>query len=224
MIAGFSQALLDGTARGAEVAASAEVIVQEAEKMERLVDDLLQLTKLESGLLRLELRPVELGPLLERTADRRTRLGGGNGLSVSVEVAPGTPPVLADPDRLERALGNLVDNAIHYTPPPGRVTLTARPLGRNEVEIMVADTGVGIPAESLPRIFERFYRADRGREREHGHAGLGLAIVREIVEAHGGRIAVQSQLRRGTTFRLTLPRAAGVVAVRQTVPAGRREA
>lgn len=207
IVSGFSQALLD---RAAEPDDAGTVIHEEAEKMERLVEDLLQLTRLESGLMRLDRRPIEAQAFLDGIVARVTHATSGRRIpALRVAVEEGLPALDADPVQLERALQNLIGNAIDYTPPSGSITLGARDAQRGWVEISVADTGSGIAREDLPRVFERFYRSDRSRERVHGHSGLGLAIVREIVEAHGGKVAVESQPGQGTTFRLTLPAASG---------------
>lgn len=206
MIAGFSDAMLDGTAGPNEVEASAGIISEEAAKMRRLVDDLLQLTRLESGLLKLQVEPVELRPLVG-TLLHRVALGSeSRALPELINAVPDDlPPVLVDPPQFERALRNLVDNAVEYTDAGGRITVMARTHGPRLIEVAVQDSGRGIPAAELVRIFERFYRASKSRERSQGHAGLGLAIVQEIVEAHGGRVSVESVEGRGTTFRLTVP-------------------
>jgi signal transduction histidine kinase len=122
-----------------------------------------------------------------------------------VTVAPGAERVTADPDALRQVLTNLFDNALRYTPRGGRVTVTAGLGDGGGIELAIADTGAGIPAEHLPRIFERFYRVDPSRSREQGGTGLGLAIVKHLVEAHGGRVVAESVLSRGTTIRLTFP-------------------
>jgi signal transduction histidine kinase len=203
IVSGFSQALLD---RAAEPDDAAGVIHEEAEKMQRLVEDLLQLTRLESGLMRLERRPIEVEPFLSRIVERVSHASNGvRRPAFEVSVPPGVPSLDADPIQLERALHNLIGNALEYTPADGRITLSARRADRGWIEIAVTDTGCGIAPDELPRVFERFYRADKSRERVHGHSGLGLAIVREIVEAHGGRVSVESEVGRGTTFRLTVP-------------------
>lgn len=207
IIAGFSQALLD---RAAEPDDAAGVIHEEAEKMQRLVEDLLQLTRLESGLMRLERRPIEARAFLEQIVERVEHAAPGRDLpAFAVHVQPELPPLDADPVQLERALHNLIGNAIDYTPPDGAITITAHRVERGWVEIDVTDTGTGISPEELPRVFERFYRSSKSRERAHGHSGLGLAIVREIVEAHGGRVTVESEPGHGTTFRLTVRAASG---------------
>ncbi len=208
MIAGFSQALLDGTARAEEVESSATVIHEEARKMERLVDDLLQLTKLESGLLKLQCHPTPLRPLVQTLIDRIQRSGGDRPIPALLNHVPrNLPMVTIDSGQVERALRNLVDNALQYTPPDGTVTVDAASIGRGWVEIQVTDTGSGIAGQDVERVFERFYRSDRSRERQHGHSGLGLAIVREIIEAHGGRVRVESEEQKGATFRFTVPQA-----------------
>ncbi|MGH2449219.1 MAG: sensor histidine kinase [Chloroflexota bacterium] len=203
MVSGFSQALLDGAADASGVHSAATVINEEAARMERLVDDLLQLTRLESGLLILNREPTDarsfVTDIIDRTGRRRDNLP-----AINIEI-PSTMELLdIDPERMERVLRNLLDNAIQYTPVHGTITIDARPLSHHEIELAVRDTGDGIDPQHLPRIFERMYRADRGRGA--GHSGLGLAIVREIVEAHGGKVTVESELGKGTTFRLTLPR------------------
>jgi signal transduction histidine kinase len=206
MITGFSDAMLDGTAGHGEIEASAAIINEEAVKMQRLVDDLLQLTKLESGLLKLQIAPVELRPLVGSLLHRVRGAMGDEPMPDLVNAVPNDlPPVGLDTTQFERALRNLIDNAIQYTPVSGRITVAASVLNPSTVEITVSDTGKGIPTDELPRVFERFYRSDKSRERTQGHAGLGLAIVREVIEAHGGTVRVESQVGRGTTFRMTVP-------------------
>jgi two-component system phosphate regulon sensor histidine kinase PhoR len=213
MVSGFSQALLDGTAGDSEVESSAEIIHEEAGKMQQLVEDLLQLTRLESGLLTLDRQPLEVQSFVQRLLDRAQRMAGDRPIpQLENEVPPHLPRIQVDPMRFERALRNLLDNAMQYTPPDGTVRVSARRAGRDQIEIAVTDTGVGIAPEHLPRIFERFYRTDKSRDRGQGHSGLGLAIVREIVEAHGGRVSAESTPGQGTVFRLTVPVAHEVAA------------
>jgi two-component system, OmpR family, phosphate regulon sensor histidine kinase PhoR len=120
--------------------------------------------------------------------------------------APPGVPALADPDALRQVLDNLLDNAIKYTPNGGRVTVRWN-AGRDQVSFEVEDTGVGIPDRDQPRVFERFYRVDKARSREVGGTGLGLAIVKHLVQAMRGSVRVASQVGKGTTFKVTLPRA-----------------
>jgi two-component system phosphate regulon sensor histidine kinase PhoR len=124
---------------------------------------------------------------------------------VDLEVAvDSVPPILGDLDGLERLVLNLVENALKYNRPDGKVTVRLRRLG-DEAVLEVTDTGIGIPPEALPRIFERFYRVDKGRAREEGGTGLGLAIVKHIAQVHGGNVDVESRAGKGSTFRVRLP-------------------
>ena len=206
MIAGFSQALLDGTARPEEAKESSQVIHDEALKMQGFVDDLLRLTRLESGLFSFRREAISPRPFFQEVIDRLS-FASGDSLHVSIRnLAPADlPDISVDPEQLERGIRNLVDNGLRFTPPGGTISIDARPQGQKWVEISVSDTGVGIAAQDLDRVFERFYRADRGRDRGEGNSGLGLAIVREIVEGHGGEIRVESAPGNGTTFRFTVP-------------------
>lgn len=209
MIAGFSQALLDGTAHADEVEVSATIIHEEAGKMQHLVDDLLQLTRLESGLFTLERHPVDVQTFLNDVVYRVTHSHGEGEMATIQSQVPGDlPPMDVDAERLERVMRNLLENALRYTPRAGTVTVRAETAEPGWIEIAVSDTGVGIPREDQARIFERFFRSDKSRERMGGHSGLGLAIVREIIEAHGGTVTVESEVGQGTTFRLTVPEAA----------------
>lgn len=208
MITGFSQALVDGTAREGEVEESARLIHEESTKMQRIVDDLLQLTRLESGLLTFHRESLETRLFVQNVIARVLRVHGETEMAQIKNLVPaGTPSILADPTHMERALFNLLDNALEYTPAGGEVAVRASPIGNGWVQMSVTDTGKGIARADVERVFERFYRSDKSRERRHGHSGLGLAIVREIVEAHGGSIDVESEPGRGTTFRFTVPAA-----------------
>jgi len=200
-------------------------VLEEVESMARLVDDLLLLSRADAGALRLEAAPVELDRLVEDVAKEGEVLGRQQRIRVSIQALE---PLIVNGDgpRLKQLLRNLVDNGIKYTPQGGRVTLALRTVSRQPpevpskfeirnskfpdtlgpwAEIAVQDTGVGIPPETLPRIFDRFYRVDPSRSREAGGAGLGLCIARTIAEAHGGRIEVQSALGTGSTFSVLLP-------------------
>lgn len=220
MIAGFSEALLDGTAREDELAESAGVIHEEALKMQRMVDELLQLARLESGLLNFHREPVEPRDFVREVIQRQTRMTDeARHAAIENRVRAGLPAIEIDRQYFERVLRNLLDNALRYTPPDGTITIRARELD-GYLEFAVSDTGAGIAAADLPRIFERFYRSSKSRERSEGHSGLGLAIAREIVEAHGGEITVESVVGEGTTFRFTVPLARRHAPPRD-VPVGR---
>jgi histidine kinase len=149
---------------------------------------------------------VEVASLVQTVAKRLAPQAESKRLSLDLELAPDLPRVLADEDRAVQVLTNLTGNALQYTPEGGRVTITARRVDR-EVQISVRDTGIGIPAEHLPHIFDRFYRADKSRSRRlGGGSGIGLTIARALVEAHGGRLWAESAGEgQGSTFTFTLP-------------------
>jgi|YNPNPStandDraft_1061719.scaffolds.fasta_scaffold17284_3 two-component system OmpR family sensor kinase len=189
-------ALQDPAARTETLA----TIEAETARMQRLVQDLLLLAQADAG-VPIEKQPVELDTLL-LDVFRQARLNAGE-----VKVSLGKEDqlqVIGDADRLKQLFLNLLDNAIKYTPAGGQVTLSFERDG-NWARVTVADTGIGIPARDLPHIFDRFYRVDKARSREKGGTGLGLAICKWIVEAHGGRIEVQSQVGKGSTFTVWLP-------------------
>lgn len=220
MISGFSEALLDGTAGAEDSIESARVIHDEAIKMQHLVEELLQLTRLESGLMTFRPQPVEVYPFVQSIVDRIAHAHAGRPIAtLENRVSPRFPRVDIDREQMERALRNLLENALRFTPPDGRIRVEAQAIGRGWVELSVSDTGTGIARQDVPRIFERFYRADKSRERAHCHSGLGLAIVREIVEGHGGRIEVESEVGKGTVFRFTVPQAGEPAAEREITPA-----
>jgi signal transduction histidine kinase len=179
-------------------------VLAESDHMRRLVDDLLTLSRLDSGKLPLTTASVELPPLFAELQRQVARLGAERGVTVAVEEVAGV--VHADPERLRQVLLILLDNALRHTPVGGHITLTAASEGRL-IRLRVSDTGCGIAPEHLPHIFERFYRADPARGRESGNAGLGLAIAKGLVEAMGGRIGATSTPGRGTVVWLTIPAA-----------------
>ncbi|HUW97058.1 MAG TPA: ATP-binding protein [Anaerolineae bacterium] len=214
-IQGFSQAILDGTAASEEsLLRAAQVIHEEADRMTRLVDDLLDLARIEAGQVVMAREPVALPSLLRDCAEKMALRAQQADVRLEVH-SEGEPVVAGDRDRLAQVISNLLDNALKHTPSGGRITLTARPLVVETVkrgeppvslaEVAVSDTGDGIPPEDLSRIFERFYRGDKSRGKSGRGAGLGLAIVREIVQAHGGKIGAESVLGLGTRITLTLP-------------------
>jgi signal transduction histidine kinase len=173
--------------------------------LSRLVDDLRLLSLVEAGQLSLSLQAVDPGQAMmraARAAEARARQG-----QIELSVAPvgPLPAVRADPQRLAQVLGNLIENAVRYTPAGGRVTLAASAADPQAVVFSVADTGPGIAPEEQAQIFNRFYRTDRARARETGGSGLGLAIVQRLVEAQGGSIGLQSRPGHGAVFAITLP-------------------
>jgi signal transduction histidine kinase len=179
-------------------------LLSHSRRMQALIDDLLDLSRIESGAWRPEPGDVALEPLLEEVWATLAARAEAGGVTFHAAVAPEAASVRADPEALRQVLLNVLDNAVRYTERGGRVEVrAAREAGALVLEI--ADTGIGIAGEHLPRIFERFYRADPARSRELGGTGLGLAIVKHLVEAHGGRVSATSTLGRGTTIRIQLP-------------------
>jgi two-component system phosphate regulon sensor histidine kinase PhoR len=173
----------------------------EVDALTQMVEELLELSRIESGQAPLRLAPVPVSEVVVPPVDRLRPQAERGGLDLTVLLPPELPMVLADADRARLVLTNLVHNAVKFTPPGGQVTVAARPDGE-EVILSVQDTGVGIPADDLPRIFERFYKADRARS--GGGTGLGLAIAKHIVQGHGGRIWVESVEGEGSSFYFTL--------------------
>jgi signal transduction histidine kinase len=204
-IQGFSQAIIDGTASNPqEVSNSAHVILQEAERMDRQVGDLLDLARMDSSQAPVAREQTDLLNLLQRSGDKFARRAKEEDKVFQLNLPPSLPLLLGDPPWLERAFTNLLDNAVKYTPMGGTISLAAMETGAGAVEVLVSDTGPGIPPEDQPRIFERFYRVDKSRAGAEG-IGLGLAIVKEIVEAHGGEVGLSSQLGQGSRFTVRLP-------------------
>ena len=172
--------------------------------LNRLVDDLLDISRIERGTFELELGPVAMRPLMLHAAGEMRFAATEKGIRLETSLPEGLPPVHGDPNRLEQVVINLLDNAIKFTPDGGAVAARAAAVG-GEMVVEVEDTGSGIPAESLDKLFTRFYQVDASTTRRSGGTGLGLSISQQIVEAHGGRIWVESEEGRGSTFRFTVP-------------------
>jgi signal transduction histidine kinase len=182
----------------------------QTERLGRLVDQLLDLSRLESGEVPLHPEPMLVAPAVARVISEISVGRAVTDVRLQSEV-PDDLVVDADPERIHQVLFNLVDNAVRFTPPGGQVAIDALRTGER-VRIDVSDTGVGIAPEHLPRLFERFYRADPARSREDGGGtGIGLTIARSIVEAHGGRITARSDPGHGATFTFDLPAAEAAV-------------
>ncbi len=174
----------------------------ETDRLAQMVQELGDLSRIESGQSPLVKRSIGIGEVIKRAAERIKPQADRAGLSINIDIASDLPPVAADRDRIEQVLVNLLHNSIKFTPSGGGITISAISSG-DSLQVSVADTGVGIPADDLLRIFERFYKADRARS--GGGTGLGLAIVKHIIEAHGGKIWAQSVEGKGATFTFMLP-------------------
>ncbi len=205
-ILGYAETLQSGaladTTHGPQMV---DIIHRQSERLSELVTDLLELSRLDAGERPLHVASVAVEDVVARAAEAVEPRASAKHIAISRHVAPGLA-ARADAKALEQVLVNLLDNAVKYTPEGGQVELTARNEG-TRVEVSVRDTGLGIESKHLPRLFERFYRVDRGRSREMGGTGLGLSIVRHLVSAMGGDVRVQSQLGLGSTFTVTLAEA-----------------
>lgn len=201
VIAGYAEALNDGKLPGSPETYS--ILYQETRHLSRLVEDLRTLSLADAGELTLNRLPTPPGWLLEQAAARHAVAAEQKGITLHVETSPALEQVSVDPERMAQVLDNLIQNAFRYTPEGGEVVLTATP-AQGGVKLQVRDNGSGIAPEDLPHIFNRFYRGDKSRQ-QNGESGLGLAIARSIVEAHGGSIAVESELGKGSVFSITLP-------------------
>lgn len=204
-IRGFAETLLGGALEDADHRARfVEIIREHAERLTRLTDDLLRLSKMEAGQFALEFKPVEATELLTSCMDTARFSAEQKKLQIELNCPDKMPPVRGDAGRLRDVIQNLLDNAVQYTPPGGRIVVSAT-AKNGDVVFDVTDNGIGIPQADLERIFERFYRVDDARSREAGGTGLGLAISKHIVEAHSGKIWVESTIGEGSSFHFSIP-------------------
>jgi len=200
------EAMLDGI-RPLSVEEVADVH-RETQLLSRLVTDLRDLSLAETGQLPLRKELTDLTALVRMSVARFSSRAEEKGVRLVVEAAEDSPCADVDPDRVAQVFGNLLDNALRWTPPGGEAVVRLHPgAQRDEVRVTVRDTGPGIPEEHLPNVFERFYRADRARARTDGGSGIGLAVVKQLVEAHGGRVWAESRPGEGTAFGFVLPAA-----------------
>jgi signal transduction histidine kinase len=202
IISGHLEGLQDGTLK--PTSQRFEAMNREVSRLKRLVDDLRTLSLADSGELNLRCQFVDVGGLLRHVATSFQPLLDKEQLSVDIRLTSELHPLWADRERIGQVLGNLMNNAIRHTPAGGKIILSACEDAQG-FEIAVQDTGEGIPADKLPYIFERLYRVNESRSQQHGESGLGLAIVRSLVEAHGGKISVQSEVGVGTTLTIRFP-------------------
>jgi two-component system, OmpR family, phosphate regulon sensor histidine kinase PhoR len=181
-----------------------EIIREHAARLARLTDDLMKLARIEAGKLELQFSPVNLADVAEGCEETAAMKAGRKQIALEMNVPATLPLVRGNANLLHEVLQNLLDNAVQYTHPGGKITVTAQPRER-DVVVTVADTGIGIPLADQERIFERFYRVDAARSREAGGTGLGLSIAKHIVESHGGRISVESEIGAGSKFSFSIP-------------------
>ncbi|SES07694.1 two-component system, OmpR family, phosphate regulon sensor histidine kinase PhoR [Gracilibacillus ureilyticus] len=204
-IRGFSETLLDGAMEDEQLSRQfIDIILKESTRLQALVQDLLELSKLEKEELQLSKKLIEVDEWITNITTLIEQQVINKSIIFSVEVEEGIT-FYGDPDRLQQVVLNLLYNGINYTPEKGKIALLMSS-EEEVIKVKVSDTGIGIPEDSIHRIFERFYRVDRARSRNTGGTGLGLAIVKHIVEAHKGKIEVESEVNKGTTFTVTLPK------------------
>ena len=204
-IQGFAETLLAGAMNDPQNRERfLGIIVEHSRRLARLTEDLLMLSKMDADRLELEKRRIPVGPFVESCIETSTPRARERDLTLLVNLAAHVPDIAGDRRRLTEVLQNLLDNAVQYTPAGGQIMVSAGPKN-GEVIFTVSDTGIGIPQADQPRIFERFYRVDVARSREVGGTGLGLSIAKHLVEVHGGRIWVESEVGRGSQFHFSVP-------------------
>jgi len=204
LIKGYTETLLDGAKDNPEVATKfLHTIQRNSERLQFLIEDLLTISELESGRIQMNLQSVRLHSFVDRVLEDFKTQAGSRRVELKNEVPELT--ARADADRLQQVLGNLIGNAIKYGREGGHVKVSGQPLDGTAIELCVQDDGPGIPAESLERVFERFYRIDKARSRDQGGTGLGLSIVKHIVASHGGKVWAKSEPGAGAAFYFTLP-------------------
>jgi two-component system phosphate regulon sensor histidine kinase PhoR len=208
-IQGYTETLLDGAVHDPEHNVRfLSIIRQNAERLGRLTADLMTLSRLDLKSTRFQFASYYAAELLADCCDSVRPIAEKKHIEIVLEDGPPNAEVFCDSEAVHQVMSNLLDNAIKYTPPEGKIVVGSRKIksGDNEeLEFFVRDSGIGIPAEELPRLFERFYRVDKARSRQMGGTGLGLAIVKHLVRAMGGRVRVESKPGHGSTFLFTLP-------------------
>ncbi|KPK76503.1 MAG: hypothetical protein AMJ89_04060 [candidate division Zixibacteria bacterium SM23_73] len=206
-IKGFVEALQDGAISDPEQSSRfLSIISQHTDRMNKIISDLLQLSQIESKEFELKVEPFPVKELVEEVVYTLKRSADEKSQCMEINLHSSDQKVLGDKYRINQALTNLVDNAIRYTPEKANIKIESRDKG-HFVEVAVIDNGIGIPQDDLPRIFERFYTVDKGRSRELGGTGLGLSIVKHIIEAHEGKVYVESEPGKGSKFSFTLKKA-----------------
>lgn len=205
-IKGYAETLLSGALEDKTHAKDfLSIVYNESERLARLIDDLLNLSKIESGKLTMNLKATALPPIIHKVVSSMKMQAERKSITITMKLPENIAQVMADSTRITQVLFNLIDNAIKYTAQDGHIEINATEEER-EIQVQVTDNGIGIPEKEIPRLFERFYRVDKGRSRELGGTGLGLSIVKHIVKAHQGEISIKSKLGQGTTFIFTLPK------------------
>jgi two-component system phosphate regulon sensor histidine kinase PhoR len=210
-IKGYAETLLEGALKEDVASQFVQVIKRHTDRLTKIVEDLLTLSKIESREFQLKKEKISITEFIDDVLDFVKEAAQRKRITLSKgEISPFLD-VIADRHSLEEVFVNLLDNAIKYTPEKGDVTISAVENTLGEIQFSVKDNGIGIPREDIPRIFERFYRVDKGRSQEMGGTGLGLSIVKHLIQAHGGRVWVESQPGKGSVFYFTLPKRSDLI-------------
>jgi two-component system phosphate regulon sensor histidine kinase PhoR len=205
-IKGYTETLLEGAMKEEVAPQFLQVIQKHADRLTKIVEDLLMLSKVESKEFYLKWERLPLSELIDDVLDFVKEAAEKKKISISRSIILSSLEVIGDRIYLEQVFINLLDNAIKYTHETGEISISALEKEQGEIQVMIKDNGIGIPKEDLSRIFERFYRVDKGRSQELGGTGLGLSIVKHIIQAHGGKVWADSKLGEGSTFYIALPR------------------
>jgi two-component system sensor histidine kinase BaeS len=204
-ISGYLEALNDGVIKTPkEQKKTFKLLKEEADRLAMMVEEVRSLSLIEAPSFSLKPVKTELGKILKKAVSQMQPQIKAKKLNVSVEVEPKLPKLKLDPNRILQVVLNLLSNAVNYTSEGGSITLSLEK-AKHELVLTISDTGIGIPERELPYIFERFYRTDKSRSRSSGGTGIGLAIVKELMEAHGGSVKASSQLKKGSSFTCRFP-------------------
>jgi len=204
-IKGYAETLLEGALKEDQAFQFVQVIKRHTDRLTKIVEDLLMLSRIETKEFQLKMEAIPVRDFIDDVIEFVKEPAEKKKISLSRNEIPSSLAVQADRNYSEQILINLLDNAIKYTPEGGRVAVSAVEKDSKEIQFSVEDNGIGIPKEDLSRIFERFYRVDKGRSKEMGGTGLGLSIVKHLVQAHGGRVWAESQMGKGAILYFTLP-------------------
>ena len=204
-IQGFAETLLDGALQDDRVNEKfLTKILVNTKRLRNLANDLVEISRIETGELEMVMAPFNLQQLVKEVKDELEPIAEGKAVKLLHNVPDNLPPILGDKSRINQVLYNLVDNAIKYSNQEGTVEIVARSLPSGDVKVSIADNGIGIPPQHIPRLTERFYRVDKSRSRSQGGTGLGLAIVKHILGAHNSEMVIDSKPGQGSTFGFTL--------------------
>ena len=205
-IKGYAETLLEGALKEDQAFQFVQVIKRHTDRLTKIVEDLLMLSRIETKEFQLKMEAIPLRDFIDDVVEFVKEPAEKKKISLSRNEIPSSLAVQADCGYLEQILINLLENSIKYTPEGGKVIISAIEKDSKDIQFSIEDNGIGIPKEDLSRIFERFYRVDKGRSKELGGTGLGLSIVKHLVQAHGGKVWVESQPGKGSTFYFTLPK------------------